>query len=256
LLAYYAFARAADDIADQPTLSPPEKLTALAALRAGLTNDVEVGAPPQATALRTSFAQAGLSTTLLDPLLDAFCFDAQGPVRIADPDDLIAYCEQSARPVGRFLLALYGEPERPELLHACDALCIALQGLNHLQGLGEDWRDRDRCYLPQSWLIEAGCPYDALNAPTCSPALRRAVDQMRDWCGSLIAKARPLPDLIQSRRLAAQAAATLSTAISLQQVLADADPLRDEPSLKAHHWARAAAASLIPLLSLRRRSRP
>jgi hypothetical protein len=79
---------------------------------------------------------------------------------------------------------------------------------------------------------------------------------MRDWCGSLIAKARPLPDLIQSRRLAAQAAATLSTAISLQQVLADADPLRDEPSLKAHHWARAAAASLIPLLSLRRRSRP
>jgi phytoene/squalene synthetase len=254
LLAYYTFARTADDLADHPTLSAPEKLTALTALRAGLADDG--GGPSEAIALRATFAQAGLSTTLVDPLLDAFCFDAKGPVRIADPDALLSYCEQSALPVGRFLLALYGEPARPDLLCACDALCIALQGLNHLQGLGEDWRDRNRCYLPQSWLNEAGCSYDALDAPTCSPALRKAIDQMRAWCGNLIAQARPLPHLIANRRLAAQAAATLSTALSLQQVLAKADPLQGEPNLKAHHWARAALASLSPLLSPRRRSRP
>lgn len=254
LLAYYAFARAGDDLADHRSLAPPAKLAALEALRQGLDGGPD--APPEAKALRGAFAEAGLPTDLLHPLLDAFCFDAQGPVRIADANGLIAYCEQSAVPVGRFLLALYDEPTRPEVLAACDALCIALQGLNHLQGLGTDWRHLDRCYLPQQWLAEVGCSHDALSSTACSSALRAALERMRLWCGELITQAQPLPRLLRSRRLAAQAAATLSTAISLHALLAEADPLRAEPSLSKRHWAKAGLASLGPLLTPRRRSRP
>ncbi len=249
LLAYYAFARRGDDLADAPHLAIADKIAALSALRDGLTaDDAQNDSPIESQTVRQRFAEAGLDVGMLYPLLDAFCFDAAGPVRLQSAADLEQYCTLSAVPVGRFLLALHGEHQDQTQLAACDALCIALQSLNHLQGLGKDWRQNDRCYLPQQWLSQADCPLSHLGGNQCSPQLRRAITLMQEWTATLLLQARPLPDLLRSRRLAAQAAATLSTAHSLQRCLAQTDPLRSSPSLRPREWLRAGAASLPPLL--------
>ena len=87
---------------------------------------------------------------MLDPqhardLLTAFRMDVIKR-RYRDWDDLMNYCRYSAMPVGRFVLDVHGEPR--STWPANDALCAALQIINHLQDCGKDYRDLDRVYLP------------------------------------------------------------------------------------------------------------
>ena len=75
-------------------------------------------------------------------------------LRYRDWDDLIDYCRYSAMPVGRFVLDVHGE-DAAATWPANDALCAALQVINHLQDCGKDYRDLDRVYLPQDTLAAA-----------------------------------------------------------------------------------------------------
>ena len=86
-------------------------------------------------------------------LIQAFVRDTE-KTRYADWDDLMAYCRLSAAPVGRHILALHGED--PALFAANDALCDALQVINHLQDCADDYRALDRVYLPEPWLAAEG----------------------------------------------------------------------------------------------------
>ncbi len=220
VLAFYAFARAADDIADSPDLPAAEKLRRLDAFEAGLAPGA--AAPLKAVRLRDSLTETGVPDRHARNLLAAFRQDVTKP-RYADWDELIAYCALSAHPVGRYLLDLHGEDRAT--WPAGDALCAALQVLNHLQDCGDDRRRLDRVYLPQGWLAEAGTGVTALDAAAASPGLRAVLDRCLDGCDRLLDRAEPLAGLIRSRRLAAEVAVIRRLARRLAARLRRADPL-------------------------------
>ncbi len=143
ILAYYRFARAADDVADHPALSESEKIRKLDQFEETLLGQSD--AIDDALPLRAAIAERGLSPKHGQDLLAAFRMDASKQ-RYADWNDLIHYCSFSAMPVGRFVLDVHGESRAT--WPANDALCAALQIINHLQDCGADYRRLDRVYIP------------------------------------------------------------------------------------------------------------
>jgi hypothetical protein len=139
ILAFYRFARAADDVADDPALSESEKRRGLDALEATLL--AKSDGAPDALPLRAALAEKNLGPRHPLDLLTAFRRDVTKP-RYESWDDLIDYCRFSAMPVGRFVLDVHGESEA--LWPGNDALCAALQIINHLQDCAKDYRDLDR----------------------------------------------------------------------------------------------------------------
>ncbi|WP_374448516.1 squalene synthase HpnC [Stella sp.] len=217
--AFYAFARTADDVADDPDLPAAAKLDRLDRMAAALVDggDGDVG-----DRLRRSLAAAGVPAAHALDLLDAFRQDAR-QARHPDWASLMAYCDRSAAPVGRFLLDLHGEARAR--WPAADALCAALQVLNHLQDLGADRRRLDRVYLPQDWLVAAGAGDRDLDRLACTPALRRVVDRCLDGVDGLLRRSRPLAAGLADRRLAAEAAVIQCIAERLSRALRAGDPL-------------------------------
>ena len=151
ILAFYEFVRTADDIADHPSLPPQEKLALLDRLEASLLgsrDDDAVG-----VALRAQLDERQLSPRHAQDLLTAFRLDVT-KLRYRDWDDLIDYCRYSAMPVGRFVLDVHGESRAT--WGANDALCAALQIINHLQDCGKDYRALDRVYIPRDAFAASG----------------------------------------------------------------------------------------------------
>src|SRR5438552_8850527 len=172
--AFYRFARNADDIADNPGLTADDKIARLDRMAAILD-----GAPgedsPASAAMRKSLLETGMTAQHCHDVLHAFRLDAV-KLRYRDWDDLMGYCRYSASPVGRQLLDLHGESRAT--WPASDALCSALQVLNHLQDCTDDYRRLDRVYLPLNDLAAAGIGVEVLAAPMSCPALRRVVVRM------------------------------------------------------------------------------
>lgn len=229
---YYAFARAADDIADDPELSATDKIRRLDAFERALDD----GSLAKPAALAESLAETGVPDDCARDLLAAFRMDAV-KTRYADWDALIGYCRLSANPVGRFLLRLHGEGDAA--LPRSDALCTALQVLNHLQDCGDDRRALDRVYLPSDWLAAAGESVAALDQPALSPGLRRVIDQALDHTDALVATAETLAPALRSRRLAAESAAIARLARRLSARLRAGDPLATRVSLSKRDFAGA-----------------
>ncbi len=233
VMAFYRFARAADDVADDPARNTEGKLAILAAFETGLSGGH--GAPEAVALHRAMDGDAALTAPARD-LLAAFRQDARG-ARYGTWQDLLGYCEMSAVPVGRFLLALHGEAR--EARRYSDPLCIALQVLNHLQDLRQD-RDRlGRVYLPADWLAEAGADPADVSRPTLTPALRAVVDRALNECEALLQGAGPLPAAVVSRGLRGQSAATLHLATVLLHRLRAHDPLAGRVTASRTDIARA-----------------
>jgi squalene synthase HpnC len=249
VMRYYAFARGTDDIADDPDLAPGEKIRRLDACEAGL----EPGAtgPAIATRLRDSLAETGVGDRVARDLLVAFRQDAL-KARYASWDELIDYCRHSAHPVGRYLLELHGEDARTGPVG--DALCAALQVLNHLQDLGRDRRSLDRVYLPQDWMAEAGIDETALDAARSSPGLRRVIDRCLDLTDALLDRAEPLAAMTRSRRLAAEIAVIQRLARRLAARLRREDPLAVRVKHHAPDLAAGVLAGLVRLVTHRPRA--
>lgn len=239
--AFYAFARAADDIADSPDLPPDDKIARLDRLAAALRGEASDPALGVAHRLRRSLAETGVAARHALDLLDAFRQDAK-KTRYAGWDELMAYCRRSAAPVGRYLLDLHGETH--ELYPASDALCNALQVLNHLQDCGEDYRSLDRVYIPEDWLAEAGTGIAALGGTSCESALRSVLDRMLDETDRLLDTAEPLPGGLRSRRLAMEAAAILAIARRLAALLRMRDPLAGRVKLSRRTYAACIARGI------------
>jgi squalene synthase HpnC len=144
IAAVYAYARTADDFADEP---------AYAARRMGLLRDWkrrldrEPGEDPIFTALQDACRRWRLPKPLLRDLVDAFLQDCR-QARYADFRQVLGYCRRSANPVGRLVLRIFGLDTAQNLADS-DAICTALQLANHWQDLGHDVLIRDRIYLPQ-----------------------------------------------------------------------------------------------------------
>ena len=242
IMAFYRFARAADDIADHPAAAPADKLAGLAAMRAGLAGD---GAP-EAMALASAMAERGIDPAHANELLDAFEQDVR-VTRYQSWDSLMAYCRLSAAPVGRFVLDVHGEDRA--CWPASDALCAALQIVNHLQDCGKDYRALDRVYLPADMLAVTGARIDDLAAPAASPALRATITLMAARTQELLADSARFAGMIRDRRLASEVAVIQRLAESLTRRLMARDPLagrvhhgKAEAALRAawalaRHWA-------------------
>ena len=158
-MAFYDFVRVADDVADHPTLAPADKLKLLDSLEATLLGKSD--AEPQGVALRDEIKARGLSPQHAQDLLNAFRMDVS-KLRYNDFDDLMNYCRFSAMPVGRFVLDVHGEDRAT--WQANDALCAALQIINHVQDCAADYRNLDRVYLPLDMLAARGARVEDLKA--------------------------------------------------------------------------------------------
>jgi hydroxysqualene synthase len=220
ILAFYRFVRAADDVADHPSLSPETKLKLLDELDDALTGR---GAPdPHAEPLRLALSEIGLSPKHALDLLKAFRIDARKN-RYANWPELMDYCALSAAPVGRFVLDVHRED--PSIWPASDALCSALQVINHLQDCGQDYRRLNRVYLPLDTLAAHGASVEMLDAPKAPPALRDALAELARRTGELVARGAPLIPRIRDVRLGAEIAAIHALARRLARDLESRDPL-------------------------------
>lgn len=230
---YYAFARTADDIADHPDLAAEEKIERLDAFERAL-DDGSLEIPAR---LAESLAERGVPDDCARDLLIAFRQDALKS-RYEDWNALLGYCRNSANPVGRFLVRLHGEPDAA--LGPSDALCTALQVLNHLQDCGDDLRTLDRVYLPLDMLSAEGETIDALRRPAASPGLRRVLDQALDRTDALIATAATLPSAVASRRFAGECSTIVRLAARLSTLLRHGDPLARRVKLSKRDFIVAA----------------
>jgi len=240
--AFYRFARNADDIADSPTLTAADKLRRLDRMAAILDGAPGEGESPTAAAMRESLAATGVTAQHCHDVLQAFRFDAT-KLRYRDWDDLMEYCRYSASPVGRQLLDLHGESRAT--WPASDALCSALQVLNHLQDCAADYRTLDRVYLPLADLDGAGCGVEMLDLPVASPGLRRVLDAMLDHTERLIATARFLPPLVTARGLRWESAIIVGLAARLARRLRRGDPLATRVALTKSDFAAAFLGGIL-----------
>lgn len=238
--AFYAFARNADDIADSNALRPAEKLARLDRMEAVLLGRAETGSP-SALRLRASLAETGVTSLHSQDLLHAFRQDARKN-RYDSWDELLDYCRYSAMPVGRQLLDLHGEPRAT---HApSDALCAALQVLNHLQDGRKDLDALDRCYLPQDMLEDYGARVDDLRRPAETPALRRVFSALLDRMDALNRTAADLPRRTRNRGLRMECAVITHLARRLTARLRAGDPVATRVKLVRTDFAAALLASL------------
>ena len=226
ILAFYRFARAADDVADNAAATPTAKLALLDDMRANLVG--EANDAPEAVALRKVLSERGLSNEHPLDLLTAFRQDVS-KLRYANWNELLDYCRYSAMPVGRFVLDVHGESR--DIWPANDALCAALQIINHLQDCAKDYRQLDRVYIPMDLLDRAGLSTVALAKDKSSLALRGVLVELVQRTQGLLETSRPFAGLIRDRRLALEVSIIQTLAEDLARRLLTKDPLSE----RVHH---------------------
>jgi squalene synthase HpnC len=249
VLAFYKFVRAADDVSDNPSASADEKLALLEQMRASLTGEND--AVPEGVALRNVLVERNLSAVHALELLEAFRRDCT-KLRYHDWDDLIDYCRYSAMPVGRFVLDVHGESR--DLWPANDALCAALQVINHLQDCAKDYRELNRVYIPEPLLAAAAIGVEALAGDKANPALAGVISNLARRNAELLETSRPFARAIMDSRLALEVDLIQTLADDLNRLLMNRDPL----SQPVHHSKMDVAALFMkrfPAFALMRLTR-
>ncbi|MBY0411776.1 MAG: squalene synthase HpnC [Burkholderiaceae bacterium] len=205
IAAIYAFAREADDIADEGDAPATARLADLAAYRTDL-HAIAQGQPPSPrwagifVPLASELHQHQLPVSLLDDLLSAFVQDTQKSdeaAGYADRNELLDYCRRSANPVGRLLLHLYGVTQA-EALQESDAICTALQLINFWQDLSIDL-PRGRYYLPEADCAAHGVSPSMLQALSPTPSTTRLLADCAQWARASMQSGAPLVHRIPGR---------------------------------------------------------
>jgi squalene synthase HpnC len=240
ILAFYNFVRTADDIADHATLEPQEKLALLDRLDAGLSGKDDSDAV--AVRLREQLAARKLTPKHAQDLLAAFKLDVT-KLRYRDWDDLIGYCALSAMPVGRFVLDVHGESR--DCWPANDALCAALQIINHLQDCKDDYRNLDRVYVPQDALAACGATVEALAATRASPELLRCLHGLAERTERLLRDSDDFAILIGDWRLGLEVSVINTLAHRLTHRLMARDPLSESVHLSVPAVAGFTMAGIL-----------
>ena len=241
ILAFYDFVRTADDIADHASLAASDKLDLLGRLESGLLggNDADAAA----VRLRAALDRHGLSPKHAQDLIAAFKLDVT-KLRYRDWNDLIAYCSLSAMPVGRFVCDVHGESRA--VWPANDALCAALQIINHLQDCKDDYHNLNRVYIPQDALAASGSGAEALGGDCASPALLECLHKLAARTGVLLSESDGFAAAIGDWRLGLEVSVINTLAHRLTRLLQMRDPLRDNVHLGV---PAVAGRTLIGILS-------
>ena len=232
---FYAYARAIDDIADNPELDPDDKIERLDGFAKAVSGVGSMNpAFRKAYELSRSLAATRVTERHCVDLVQAFKQDAS-KLRYDSWDDLISYCNLSAAPVGRYLVDLHGESTK--VYPASDALCNALQVLNHVQDCQDDYKALNRVYLPGNWMNEAGVDVNTLNGNRSTKALRRVFDLCLDATDGLLDVAARLPGRIRNPRFAMDAAVVVAIAQKLSAELRRRDPIEERVVLTKMQYA-------------------
>ena len=192
ILAFYEFVRTADDIADHASLPPPRS----SRCSTGSRRPCSAAATTIRSASRCAaqLAERGLSPRHAQDLLTAFRLDVT-KLRYRDWDELIDYCRYSAMPVGRFVLDVHGESRAT--WPANDALCAALQIINHLQDCGKDYRELDRVYIPLDALAATGVDRGIARRRARLAGVARCLRELARRTGDLLRESRPFSASIE-----------------------------------------------------------
>jgi squalene synthase HpnC len=185
LRSVYDVVRVIDDLGDEEDGDRGAHLEAFAADLAAVWTQTQPRSPVLRRLVPTMHA-CGLAREPFDRLIAANLQD-QRVSSYATWDELLGYCELSAVPIGRLVLAVFGvpAPAGSAIERESDAVCIALQLLEHWQDVGED-RARGRTYVPAEDMAAFGVPRSALDAETSSPALRRLMAHETDRAVALL----------------------------------------------------------------------
>lgn len=246
VLAIYAFAREADDIADEGEASPQQRLTELDR-RLGELDRIESGQAPtlqHCIPLAAAVRDHGLPVALLRDLLDAFRQDVVRQ-RYGTYDELLDYCRRSAHPIGRLLLHLYGRTDEASLVRS-DLICSTLQIINFLQDVAIDYR-KGRIYMPE----------DELRRHAVSEAMIASGDAGVQWRAFMrfqIERARarmhagaPLAADLRGR-IGLELRLVIAGGLRILDKLAavDGDVFRHRPVLGRVDWARMILGAAVP----------
>lgn len=211
IAAIYAFARIADDIADEGDDPPAQRLRRLEAWRRrlhttdtsttgahGYTRTTEGNAPHAEVfvALRHTIAECRLPVSLFDDLISAFVQDVTVK-QYATWADVLDYCRRSANPIGRLVLRVAGRDDAG-LDAASDALCTALQLTNFWQDFAIDW-GRGRLYVSADVWQPPGARLSDLEARRLTPEWRAALAEASRRTRALFARGRGVCDGVDGR---------------------------------------------------------
>ncbi len=237
--AIYGFARSADDFADEGNLSPQQRRELLAGYQAEL-DAIEEGRPTQHPVflrLRPVIARYDLPLQLFRDLLDAFVQDTSKD-RYDDFAELMDYCRRSADPVGRLLLHLFGHATEQNLCRS-DAICSALQLINHWQDVGIDASKggNGRIYLPQDEMARFGVSDDDIRRRVINADFRQLLRFQVDRARALMLSGAPLGwDLPGRIGLEIRAIAAGGLRILDKIEAADYDVFNRRPMLQPLDW--------------------
>lgn len=232
IAAVYAFARTADDMADEGTDAASDRQARLRDWQQRLHRAAAGDAPHDDltfVALGHTIRSRQLPVTLFDDLLSAFAQDTT-TTRYASWGEVFDYCRRSANPVGRLVL-LIGGYRGTALEAASDALCTALQLTNFWQDFGRDWK-AGRLYVPREVQASAGAAIEDLEAGRWTPAWQRALSQCLDVTRELFERGRPVCDGVRGRLRVELRVTWLGGRSVLARVAATENPLRTRPTLR------------------------
>jgi squalene synthase HpnC len=204
IAAIYAFARTADDFADEPGIGDEERLRLLDDWRTRLERAAQSPSPQQPAdvrdeifvALAHTIRQCRLPASLFEDLLSAFRQDVLKK-RYATWTDVLDYCRRSANPVGRLVLRVAGH-DSAALDARSDDVCTALQLTNFWQDLERDWKI-GRVYVPEEDRARAHARIEDLDARRMSPEWREVIAEMVRRTRALFASGRAVCDSLHGR---------------------------------------------------------
>ena len=227
----YRFARSADDFADEGTDPPGVRLQKLQRYRGQLDAPVE----PLFHDVRKIVREHDLPLELFRDLLDAFSQDVTKK-RYADYSELLEYCRRSANPVGRLLLHLFKRTTESNLRQS-DAICTALQLINHWQDVDLDCTKDDRIYLPQDEMARFGVSERHLTDKRCDDAFRSLLSFQITRTRELMMSGAPLGRTLPGR-IGLEIRATVQGGLRILEKIEAAgyDVFRRRPVLRALDW--------------------
>ncbi|MBI1423153.1 MAG: squalene synthase HpnC [Gammaproteobacteria bacterium] len=242
--AIYAFARSADDIADEGDMTQTarhQQLDAFVAQLAHLGTDT-ASADPIFIALADTIQAFRLPLTPFKKLLDAFRSDIDRQ-RFPDYPALAAYCDNSANPVGELVLRLHDRWDETNAEYS-NQICTALQLLNFVQDLASDYQQRGRLYIPQDEMAKFGVDETCLAQQHQTPALQKLVQfQLQRAHAGLVAG---LPLLARCHgRLRLLLKLTLASAFRIHSKLSARSDVYTRPTLHSRDIAVITVRSLL-----------
>jgi hydroxysqualene synthase len=244
--AIYAFARTADDFADEEHRPAGERLRLLEDFGQRFHTALS-HAPPAGdhlfTALRDTIERCALPVQLLDDLLSAFRQDVTLH-RYDRWDDVMDYCRRSANPVGRLVLRIAGVCDE-SADRASDAVCTALQLANFWQDFGRDWRN-GRLYVPAEEVRRHGAREEDLDRSSLTREWKEALRACVLRTQSLFDQGRPVTELVHGRLRLELRATWLGGVRILEKIEAlGYDTLHDRPTLGVSDVPRIAGGALF-----------